>query len=394
MGYNVCCAKRPKSGLSVRGRSRGTLLSAKKVAAPIQSDGAETRGDRRPVGHGERADARHGVGGERRELGRGRVGRDDDARPRGRHVRRRRAAVAPAPAPARARRERGRRRERAHVQHERAARRAARRLRQDGHAARVRREHTVSLQKLVEIDTSGQTISMLGWWRHYWNDARLVWNPDQWGAHRLRDVPRRRQQQRDLGPGQHRVRVDGDLGHHPGHRLPGVQRRLGLRLEADGAEGPVPDGRAGVPVRHPARHFSTGSWSYHGYMVHVIPRLHGGELVSAMAVDTYQPHTALAQAGGDRPHGYVLRLLPRAVEGSSRTSWCCSARASRCASRLRAPRASPSRGSSPPPRPPRFSTPPPPLYPAPVSLSFAHAQYVAGIIHRSSSRRSRASSPS
>ena len=149
----------------------------------------------------------------------------------------------------------------------------------------------LSLQKLVEIDTSGQTISMLGWWRHYWNDARLVWNPDQWGG--IGFVTFR-------GGGSSNEIWGPDNIVYESMETWDIIPDIDFQVYSDGSvfvskpmvqKVPCPMDVQEFPFDIQHCHFSTGSWSYHGYMVHVIPRLHGGELVSAMAVDTYQPHT-------------------------------------------------------------------------------------------------------
>lgn len=38
-----------------------------------------------------------------------------------------------------------------------------------------------AIQSFPEISTQTQTITMSTWWRHYWVDSRLVWNPSEWG---------------------------------------------------------------------------------------------------------------------------------------------------------------------------------------------------------------------
>jgi hypothetical protein len=38
-----------------------------------------------------------------------------------------------------------------------------------------------SLQSIVSLDTSAQTISINTWWRHYWLDPRLEWRPSAYG---------------------------------------------------------------------------------------------------------------------------------------------------------------------------------------------------------------------
>ena len=39
-----------------------------------------------------------------------------------------------------------------------------------------------SLWKIVELSTKQQTLTHTGWWRHYWSDSRLSWDPKQYGG--------------------------------------------------------------------------------------------------------------------------------------------------------------------------------------------------------------------
>merc|ERR1719487_132046 len=36
--------------------------------------------------------------------------------------------------------------------------------------------------QLPTIDTSQQLIEVYAWWRHYWSDERVSWDPDAWGG--------------------------------------------------------------------------------------------------------------------------------------------------------------------------------------------------------------------
>ena len=40
----------------------------------------------------------------------------------------------------------------------------------------------LALQTLSDIDTAAQTVKMMGWWRRYWVDSRLAWDPDDFGG--------------------------------------------------------------------------------------------------------------------------------------------------------------------------------------------------------------------
>ena len=35
-----------------------------------------------------------------------------------------------------------------------------------------------ALQQFTQLDTTNQRITFFAWWRHYWVDPRLAWNPD------------------------------------------------------------------------------------------------------------------------------------------------------------------------------------------------------------------------
>ena len=39
-----------------------------------------------------------------------------------------------------------------------------------------------ALIQLPTIDTSQQLIEVYAWWRHYWSDERMSWDPDAWGG--------------------------------------------------------------------------------------------------------------------------------------------------------------------------------------------------------------------
>ena len=40
----------------------------------------------------------------------------------------------------------------------------------------------MAMQQFQELDTTNQQIAFIAWWRHYWTDPRLAWNPDHWGG--------------------------------------------------------------------------------------------------------------------------------------------------------------------------------------------------------------------
>lgn len=40
----------------------------------------------------------------------------------------------------------------------------------------------MAMQQFQELDTTNQQIAFISWWRHYWTDPRLAWNPDHWGG--------------------------------------------------------------------------------------------------------------------------------------------------------------------------------------------------------------------
>ena len=40
----------------------------------------------------------------------------------------------------------------------------------------------MSLQQIVSLDNKEQTVTFNAWWRHYWTDERLAWDPALWGG--------------------------------------------------------------------------------------------------------------------------------------------------------------------------------------------------------------------
>ena len=131
---------------------------------------------------------------------------------------------------------------------------------------------------------------MLGWWRHYWRDERLDWKPDQWGGVDFvaflgtgenwevwspDDLIYESQETYDI--------IDAmDYSVYPGgymffskpviHTIP-CSMEMSL-----------------FPFDTQACSFSIGSWSNHGYLMDVKPRLVDGA-VSASNVDTYVENT-------------------------------------------------------------------------------------------------------
>lgn len=47
---------------------------------------------------------------------------------------------------------------------------------------RITVEVQFSLWKILEMNTKLQTLTVQGWWRHYWPDARMAWEPKQFGG--------------------------------------------------------------------------------------------------------------------------------------------------------------------------------------------------------------------
>ena len=156
-----------------------------------------------------------------------------------------------------------------------------------------------SLNKLLEIDTHAQQITLTGWWRHYWTDARLAWNVSAWGGVDFLTFPI----------------YNHDFGAIWG---PDVLLYESMRTEdiiAVGVASVYPSGA--VFLSRPQVHtvpctmlvhnfpfdtqrcgFQLGSWSYHGLYSDIVPRLLGanGTFISAMAVEpgVFKPHTEFA----------------------------------------------------------------------------------------------------
>ena len=40
----------------------------------------------------------------------------------------------------------------------------------------------MAMQQFQELDTTNQQIAFIAWWRHYWTDPRLAWDPADWGG--------------------------------------------------------------------------------------------------------------------------------------------------------------------------------------------------------------------
>ena len=40
----------------------------------------------------------------------------------------------------------------------------------------------MAMQQFQELDTTNQQIAFIAWWRHYWTDPRLAWDPAFWGG--------------------------------------------------------------------------------------------------------------------------------------------------------------------------------------------------------------------
>ena len=40
----------------------------------------------------------------------------------------------------------------------------------------------MAMQQFQELDTTNQQIAFIAWWRHYWADPRLAWDPADWGG--------------------------------------------------------------------------------------------------------------------------------------------------------------------------------------------------------------------
>ena len=156
-----------------------------------------------------------------------------------------------------------------------------------------------SLQKLLEISTFAQEIMLYGWWRHFWTDERLAWDAAAWGGVDFLTFPIHpalggtiwgpdtllydSMKTEDIIPfGMASVYPSGAVF----FSTPRVHTIPCTMLIADF---PFDTQRCG---------FLLGSWSYHGLITDVVPRLLGanGTFISAMAVEpgVFKPHTEFA----------------------------------------------------------------------------------------------------
>ena len=168
----------------------------------------------------------------------------------------------------------------------------------------------LSLQELLEVDTSLQTITILGWWRHYWVDPRLDWEPAAWGGIDFLTF-------RGTGDGQEIWGPDDlvyesmdswdvveqiDFSVYPGGFVfvskPQVTK---LPCQMDLRKFPFDTQRCG---------FTLGSWSFHGFIIDIKPRLYNNT-PSAVDLSTYAQNNEFALMRVETDHyNYYYTCCP------------------------------------------------------------------------------------
>ena len=165
-----------------------------------------------------------------------------------------------------------------------------------------------SLNKLLNIDTAQQEITMVGWWRHYWMDSRLAWNMSEWNGIDFITFPI---YNFDFGsvwspdnlvydsidttniitPGEVSVYPSGSvfISKPQVHRFPCTMSVEDFPFDTQ---------------RCP---FTVGSWSYNGFIVDILPRLtSAGPSAITVEEGVYQPHTEFKLPRASTDH-YVYK---------------------------------------------------------------------------------------
>ena len=149
----------------------------------------------------------------------------------------------------------------------------------------------LSIQKLQTIDTANQYVQMIGWWRHYWTDQRLSWNPDQFGGI---DFVTFAGYNNDFGE----IWGPDTLMYESFDTTPIIASQE-YSVYPSGSvfvskpmvhNFPCPMDVKDFPFDVQTCMFTVGSWSYHGFIVDILPRL-VDNAPSAVSLATYNEHT-------------------------------------------------------------------------------------------------------
>ena len=84
----------------------------------------------------------------------------------------------------------------------------------------------VAMLVFPEIDTTAQTVKMVGWWRSQWTDERLAWDRDAWGGVPMITFPGTSED--SLIVRGHRVRARPHACAHASARAPSLLRACAL----------------------------------------------------------------------------------------------------------------------------------------------------------------------
>ena len=150
-----------------------------------------------------------------------------------------------------------------------------------------------SLNKLLNINTAQQELTMVGWWRHYWVDSRLSWNMTEWNGVDFLTFPI---YNFDFGSvwapdnlvyesiDTTHIIVPGEISVYPSGSV-FISKPIVHRFPCTMEVRKFPFDTQHCP-------FTVGSWSYHGFIVDILPRL-TSDGPSAIVVEdgVYQPHT-------------------------------------------------------------------------------------------------------
>jgi hypothetical protein len=127
------------------------------------------------------------------------------------------------------------------------------------------------------LSTVDQSLSLVGWWRSYWTDSRLTWDADVWGVDMLTFVSSGEWKQvwvpditvinADHSARSNEVTVSEVTVYASGDIFVSVPLAQKIPCDMDLTH---------FPFDTQICDFTIGSWSYHGYMVDVKPRIVAG----------------------------------------------------------------------------------------------------------------------
>mmetsp|Transcript_20506 Transcript_20506/g.60537 ORF Transcript_20506/g.60537 Transcript_20506/m.60537 type:complete len:723 (+) Transcript_20506:21-2189(+) len=154
----------------------------------------------------------------------------------------------------------------------------------DGKGVEVRLQ--MSIQNVIELDTAEQTFTIQAWFRHYWVDERLRWDPEDFGDTTSIFVPRSQiwipdaevyevVEQNQPFEAQATVYSSGDVFFSQPASLK-VHCLMDLSL---------------FPFDTQVCEFTLGSWSMHGLQLDLLPRVDGDGREVPATVDSYKQHT-------------------------------------------------------------------------------------------------------